>query len=69
MPEVLFAYAIAALLVAIVFVIAFVLGRAFRGNRRLLDLIGLALVAVALLEKKRMVRTPLERWLARGRLQ
>ena len=32
MPEVLFAYAIAALLVAIVFVIALVLGRAFGGE-------------------------------------
>jgi hypothetical protein len=51
MPEVLFAYAIAALLVAIVFVIAFVLGRAFRGARPFLNLIGMLIVAIALLEK------------------
>jgi hypothetical protein len=51
MPEVLFAYAIAALLVAIVFVIAFVLGRAFGGARPFLNLIGIVIVAIALLEK------------------
>jgi hypothetical protein len=51
MPEVLFAYAIAALLVAIVFVIAFVLGRALSGARPFLNLIGMLIVAIALLEK------------------
>jgi hypothetical protein len=51
MPEVLFAYAIAALLVAIVFVIALVLGRAFGGARPFLNLIGIVIVAIALLEK------------------
>jgi hypothetical protein len=51
MPEVLFAYAIAALLVAIVFVIAFLLGRALSGARPFLNLIGMLIVAIALLEK------------------
>jgi hypothetical protein len=51
MPDVLFAYAIAALLVAIVFVIAFVLGLAFRGGRAFLNLIGTVIIAIALLEK------------------
>jgi hypothetical protein len=51
MPEVLFAYAIAALLVAIVFVIAFLLGRAFSGARPFLNVIGMLIVAIALLEK------------------
>jgi hypothetical protein len=51
MPEVLFAYAIAALLVAIVFVIAFVLGRALSGARPFLNVIGMLIVAIALLEK------------------
>jgi hypothetical protein len=51
MPEVLFAYAIAALLVAIVLVIALVLGRAFSGPRPSLNVIGIVIVAIALLEK------------------
>ncbi len=51
MPDVLLAYSIAALLVAIVFVIAFLIGRAFRGARPFLNLIGIVLVAIALLEK------------------
>ena len=51
MPEVLFAYAISALLVAIVFVIAFVLGRALSGARPFLNLIGMLILAIALLEK------------------
>jgi hypothetical protein len=51
MPEVLFAYAISALLVAIVFVIAFVLGRALSGARPFLNLIGMLIVAIAVLEK------------------
>jgi hypothetical protein len=51
MPEVLFAYAIAALLVAIVLVIAFVIGRAFRGAQPFLNLVGIVIVAIALLEK------------------
>ncbi len=51
MPDVLLAYSIAALLVAVVFVLAFVLGRALGGSGRLLNLIGLVIVAIALLEK------------------
>ena len=51
MSEVIAAYLIAALLVAIVFVIAFVLGLAFRGARPFLNVIGIAIVAIALLEK------------------
>jgi hypothetical protein len=51
MPDVLFAYSIAALLVAIVFVIAFLIGLAFRGARPFLNLIGIVLLAIALLEK------------------
>jgi len=51
MSEVIGAYLIAALLVAIVFVIAFVLGLAFRGARPVLNVIGVAIVAIALLEK------------------
>lgn len=51
MPEVLFAYLIAALLVAIVFVIAFVIARAFHGARPVLNVIGILIVAIALLEK------------------
>jgi hypothetical protein len=51
MAEVLLAYALAALLVAIVFIIAFVLGRALPGSGRFLNLIGLVIVAIALLEK------------------
>ena len=51
MPDVLFAYSIAALLVAIVFVVAFVIGLALRGAQPFLNLIGILLVAIALLEK------------------
>jgi hypothetical protein len=55
MPEVLGAYSIAVLLVAIVFVIAFVLGLMLRGasyrTRLFLNLIGMVIVAVAVLEK------------------
>jgi len=51
MPEVLFAYSIAALLVAVVFVIAFVLGLALRDARPFLNIIGIVIVAIALLEK------------------
>jgi hypothetical protein len=51
MPDVLLAYAIAALLVAVVFIIAFVSGSAIRAGRLFLNLIGMLLVAVALLEK------------------
>jgi|SRR5580704_6852486 hypothetical protein len=51
MPDVLLAYAIAALLVAIVFVIAFLIGLAFRGALPFLNLIGILLLAIALLEK------------------
>jgi hypothetical protein len=51
MPDVLFAYSIAALLVAIVFVIAFLIGLAFRGALPFLNLIGILLLAIALLEK------------------
>lgn len=50
MPDVLLAYAIAALLVAVVFVAAFAL-RSIFARVRFLNLIGLFLVAVALLEK------------------
>jgi hypothetical protein len=51
MSEVIGAYLIALLLVAIVFVIAFVIGLAFRGARPLLNVIGIVIVAIALLEK------------------
>jgi hypothetical protein len=52
MPEVLFAYAIAALLVAIVFVVALLLGRALSARAgTLLKLIGAVVLAIALLEK------------------
>ncbi len=51
MPDVLLAYAIAALLVAVVFVIAFVLVSAIRGARPFLNLIGMVIIAIALLEK------------------
>ena|ERR1700733_9184424 len=51
MPDVLFAYAISGLLVAIVFIVAFVIGSAFRGGRLFLNLAGLVIVAIALLEK------------------
>jgi hypothetical protein len=50
MPDVLLAYAVAALLVAIVFVIAFFIGKAAHGGRYV-GLVGLILVAIALLEK------------------
>jgi hypothetical protein len=51
MPEVLFAYAFAALLVAIVVVVALVLSRAVQGARPVLNLIGMLIVVIALLEK------------------
>ena len=55
MPEVLGAYSIAALLVALVFVIAFVLGLVLRGasyrTRLFLNLIGILILAIAVLEK------------------
>jgi hypothetical protein len=51
MSEVIGAYLIAGLLVAIVLVIAFLLGLAFRGARPLLNVIGISIVAIALLEK------------------
>jgi hypothetical protein len=54
-PDVLLAYSIAALLVAIVFVIAFVVGYMLRGAsyraQLLLNLIGIAILAIAVLEK------------------
>ncbi|HTW68195.1 MAG TPA: hypothetical protein VME17_26450 [Bryobacteraceae bacterium] len=50
MPDVLLAYAIAALLVAIVFVVAFLL-RSALARARFLNLVGLVIVAIALLEK------------------
>jgi len=50
MPDVLLAYAIAALLVAIVFIAAFALRSVF-ARVRFLNLAGLFLAAVALLEK------------------
>lgn len=50
MPDVLLAYGIAALLVAIVLVAAFVLRSVF-ARARFLNLVGLFIVAVALLEK------------------
>jgi hypothetical protein len=55
MPEVLGAYSIAALLVALVFVIAFVIGLVLRGasyrTRLFLNLIGILILAIAVLEK------------------
>jgi hypothetical protein len=55
MPDVLLAYAIAALLVAIVFVLAFLVGLALRDalprSRVMLTMIGGVLLAIALLEK------------------
>jgi len=55
MPEVLSAYSIAILLVAIVFVIAFVIGLALRGasnrTRLFINLIGMLILAIAVLEK------------------
>ncbi|MGP0075758.1 MAG: hypothetical protein ACLPWF_27905 [Bryobacteraceae bacterium] len=50
MPDVLLAYAVAALLVAIVFVVAFFIGKAATGSR-FVGWVGLILVAIALLEK------------------
>ena len=50
MPDVLLAYAFAALLVAIVFVVAFFIGKAVQGGR-FLRLAGLIIIAIALLEK------------------
>jgi hypothetical protein len=50
MPDVLLAYAIAALLVVIVFAVAFFIGKGVRGGR-FAGFVGLILVAVALLEK------------------
>jgi hypothetical protein len=49
-PDILLAYALAALLVAIVFVIAFFIGKATRGGR-FIGLVGAFLVGTALLEK------------------
>ncbi len=55
MPDVLLAYAIAALLVVVVFVAAFLLGSALRGavgqTRVLLTLSGGVILAIALFEK------------------
>jgi hypothetical protein len=55
MSEVIGAYFIAVLLVAIVFVIAFLVGYALRGasyrTRLLLNLIGIVILAIAVLEK------------------
>jgi hypothetical protein len=55
MPDVLAAYSIAMLLIAVVFVIAFVLGLALRGatyrTRLFLNLIGMLILAIAVLEK------------------
>ena len=55
MSEVISAYFIAVLLVAVVFVIAFLIGYALRGasyrSRLLLNLIGIAIIATAVLEK------------------
>ena len=55
MTEVFGAYAIAVLLVAIVFVVAFVLGLALRGasyrTRLFLNLIAMVILAIAVLEK------------------
>jgi len=55
MPEVIGAYSIAVLLVAIVFVVAFLIGYALRGasyrTRLLLNLIAMVILATAVLEK------------------
>ncbi len=55
MPEVFGAYSIAALLVAVVFVVAFVLGMVLRGasyrTRLFLNLIAILILAIAVLEK------------------
>jgi hypothetical protein len=55
MPEVIGAYSLAVLLVAIVFVIAFLIGYALRGasyrTRLLLNLIAMVILATAVLEK------------------
>jgi hypothetical protein len=50
MPDVLLAYSIAALLVAIVFVVAFFIGKAVHAGR-FAGLVGLVLIAIALFEK------------------
>jgi hypothetical protein len=50
MPDVLLAYALSALLVAIVFVVAFFIGRSVGGGR-FLGVVGIILVGIALLEK------------------
>ena len=55
MPDVLLAYSISALLVAVVFAAAWLLGKTVRGasqrSRVVLNLFGGAIVAIALLEK------------------
>jgi hypothetical protein len=55
MPDVLLAYSISALLVAVVFVIAFVIGLVLRGasyrTRLFLNLLGILILAIAVLEK------------------
>jgi hypothetical protein len=55
MPEVFGAYSIAALLVAVVFVVAFVLGMVLRGasyrTRLFLNLIAVVILSIAVLEK------------------
>ena len=51
MPDVLLAYAVSALLVAVVFIIAFVVASAFSGGRAFLNLAGMVILAIALLEK------------------
>jgi hypothetical protein len=55
MPEVISAYFIAVLLVAMVFVIAFLIGYTLRGasyrSRLLLNLIGFVIISTAVLEK------------------
>jgi hypothetical protein len=55
MPEVFGAYSIAALLVVVVFVVAFVLGLVLRGaayrTRLFLNLIAIVILAIAVLEK------------------
>ena len=50
MPDVLLAYSIAALIVAIVFVVAFFIGKAINAGR-LVGLVGLVVIAIALFEK------------------
>ena len=50
MPDVLLAYALSALLVVIVFVVAFLIGRSLRAGR-FVGFVGLVLLALALFEK------------------